>query len=66
MKQLERLLFLQGNVCFFCQQPLPTGEASVEQLVAARRALAELKGMAERMPNQAMRAGFETAWSPAR
>ena len=54
MKQLERLLFLQGNVCFFCQQPLPAGEASVEHLVAASRALAELKGMAERMPNQAM------------
>ena len=34
MKQLERLLFLQGNVCFFCQQPLPAGEASVEHLVA--------------------------------
>ncbi len=34
MKQLERLLFLQGNVCFFCQQPMPAGEASVEHLVA--------------------------------
>lgn len=34
MKQLERLLFLQGNVCFFCQAPIPTGEASVEHLVA--------------------------------
>lgn len=34
MKQLERLLFLQGNVCFFCQQPIPAGEASVEHLVA--------------------------------
>jgi hypothetical protein len=34
MKQLERLLFLQGNVCFFCQQPIPTGEASIEHLVA--------------------------------
>ncbi len=33
MKQRERLLFLQGNVCFFCQQPLPAGEASVEQPV---------------------------------
>ena len=35
MKQLERLLFLQGNVCFFCQQPIPAGEASVEHLVAS-------------------------------
>ena len=34
MKQLERLLFLQGNLCFFCQQPIPVGEASVEHLVA--------------------------------
>ncbi len=34
MKQLERLLFLQGNACFFCQQPIPAGEASVEHLVA--------------------------------
>ena len=34
MQQLERLLFLQGNVCFFCQQPIPEGEASVEHLVA--------------------------------
>ena len=34
MKQLERLLFLQGNVCFFCQDPIPADEASVEHLVA--------------------------------
>ena len=34
MKQLERILFLQGNVCFFCRQPIPDGEASVEHLVA--------------------------------
>lgn len=34
MKQLERLLFLQGNRCFFCQQPIPAGEESVEHLVA--------------------------------
>ncbi len=34
MKQLERLLFLQGNRCFFCQQPIPVGEASVEHLAA--------------------------------
>ena len=34
MKQLERLLFLQGNRCFFCSQPIPDGEASVEHLIA--------------------------------
>ena len=34
MKQLERLLFLQGHRCFFCGQPIPSGEASVEHLVA--------------------------------
>ena len=34
MKQLERLLFLQGNRCFFCGDPIPAGEASVEHLVA--------------------------------
>lgn len=33
MKQLERLLFLQGQRCFFCQQAIPDGEASVEHLV---------------------------------
>lgn len=35
MKQLERLLFLQGQHCFFCQQTIPAGEASVEHLVAS-------------------------------
>jgi hypothetical protein len=35
MKQLERLLFLQGDRCFFCEQPIPLGEASVEHLVAS-------------------------------
>ena len=34
MKQLERLLLFQGQRCFFCQQPIPDGEASVEHLVA--------------------------------
>ncbi|MEI8380001.1 MAG: hypothetical protein WCJ09_07730 [Planctomycetota bacterium] len=34
MKQLERLLFLQGNRCFFCQSAIPAGQASVEHLVA--------------------------------
>ena len=31
---LERLLFLQGGVCFFCSRPLPKSEASVEHLQA--------------------------------
>lgn len=35
MKQLERLLFLQGNRCFFCGETIPEGEASVEHLVAS-------------------------------
>jgi hypothetical protein len=35
MRQLERLLFLQGHRCFFCQQSIPDGEASVEHLVAS-------------------------------
>jgi hypothetical protein len=34
MKQLERLLFLQGNRCFFCGESISQGEASVEHLVA--------------------------------
>lgn len=34
MKQLQRLLFLQGNRCFFCDQPIPTGEESIEHLSA--------------------------------
>lgn len=35
MKQLERLLVFQGNRCFFCDRPIPDGEASVEHLVAS-------------------------------
>ncbi len=35
MKQLDRLLFLQGNKCFFCGESIPDGEASVEHLVAS-------------------------------
>lgn len=34
MKQIERLLLLQGYRCFFCDQPIPGGQASVEHLVA--------------------------------
>lgn len=32
---ITRLLFAQGNLCFFCKSPLPKEEASVEHLVAA-------------------------------
>lgn len=35
MKQLERLLFLQGSRCFFCGENIPEGKASVEHLVAS-------------------------------
>jgi hypothetical protein len=35
MKQLDRLMFLQGGLCFFCKQPLPAAEASVEHLLAS-------------------------------
>jgi hypothetical protein len=35
MKQLERLLVMQGRRCFFCDEAIPTGEASVEHLVAS-------------------------------
>ncbi len=35
MKQLDRLLLFQGNRCFFCDEPIPEGEASVEHLVAS-------------------------------
>lgn len=34
-KPLDRLLFAQGGECFFCHQPLPREEASIEHLVAA-------------------------------
>lgn len=34
MKQIDRLLLLQGYRCFFCDQPIPPGQASVEHLVA--------------------------------
>lgn len=34
-KPLERLMFVQGDLCFFCRQPLPQAEASVEHLLAS-------------------------------
>src|SRR3954470_16879113 len=33
-KPLDRLMFVQGGLCFFCKQPLPKAEASVEHLLA--------------------------------
>ena len=35
MKQLDRLLFVQGGECFFCKKPLQKSDASVEHLVAS-------------------------------
>lgn len=37
MKQIDRLLFAQGGLCFFCRDPLPKTEASVEHLVASTK-----------------------------
>lgn len=34
-KSLDRLMFVQGGLCFFCEQPLSKGEASVEHLLAS-------------------------------
>lgn len=34
-KPLDRLMFAQGGICFFCKKPLPKSEASVEHLVAS-------------------------------
>ncbi len=34
IKPLDRLMFAQGELCFFCQKPLSKHEASVEHLVA--------------------------------
>ena len=37
-KPLERLMFAQGGLCFFCNAILPKAEASVEHLVASANA----------------------------
>lgn len=37
-KALERLMFAQGDLCFFCAKRLPRDEASVEHLVPSSRA----------------------------
>ena len=34
MKQLERLLFIQGGRCFFCKNEISKSNASIEHLVA--------------------------------
>ena len=34
-KPLDRLMFAQGGLCFFCREPLPQTESSVEHLVAS-------------------------------
>ncbi len=34
VKPLDRLLFAQGGLCFFCDAPLPKEHASIEHLVA--------------------------------
>jgi hypothetical protein len=34
-KPLDRLMFTQGGMCFFCKESIPRGEASVEHLVAS-------------------------------
>lgn len=33
-KPIDRLLFAQGGLCFFCQRTLPPADATVEHLVA--------------------------------
>lgn len=34
-KQIDRLMFAQGDACFFCKKPLSPEEASVEHLLAS-------------------------------
>ena len=34
-RPLDRLMFAQGGVCFFCKAPLTKADASVEHLVAS-------------------------------
>jgi hypothetical protein len=34
-KPLDRLMFAQGGLCFFCREPLSPADASVEHLVAS-------------------------------
>jgi hypothetical protein len=34
-RPLDRLLFAQGGLCFFCKHPIPKADASVEHLLAS-------------------------------
>src|SRR3954471_8737843 len=34
-RPLDRLMFAQGGLCFFCKQPLTKADASVEHLMAS-------------------------------
>jgi hypothetical protein len=34
-RPIDRILFAQGGACFFCEDPLPKAEASIEHLVAS-------------------------------
>ena len=36
-KRIDRLLFAQGGLCFFCKAALPRADATVEHLVASAR-----------------------------
>ena len=36
-KPIDRILFAQGGLCFFCNVDLPKAEASIEHLVASAR-----------------------------
>jgi hypothetical protein len=37
-KPLDRLMFAQGGLCYFCSDPLPKAQASIEHLVPLARA----------------------------
>jgi hypothetical protein len=37
MKRIDKLLFSQGNRCFFCNGTIPDKEKSIEHLVALSR-----------------------------
>ncbi len=34
---VQRMMFLQGQLCFFCNRTIPKGEASIEHLVPASK-----------------------------
>jgi hypothetical protein len=37
-KSLDRLMFVQGGLCFFCKKPVSKADASVEHLLASAKA----------------------------